>query len=76
MVFSGASGRLVETVRGDHELLADAYVAELAAFIDAVRAQAPAPVGGEDARAALAIALAAAESVRSGGPVRIEEVGK
>ena len=76
MVFSGASGRLAETVRGDQELLADAYVAELAAFVDAFRAQAPAPVGGEDARAALAIALAAAESVRSGGPVRIEEVGK
>jgi myo-inositol 2-dehydrogenase/D-chiro-inositol 1-dehydrogenase len=76
MVFSGAAGRLVDTVRGDQELLTDAYVAELAAFIDAVRAQTPASVGGEDARAALAIALAAAESVRSGGPVRIEEVAK
>jgi myo-inositol 2-dehydrogenase/D-chiro-inositol 1-dehydrogenase len=76
MAFSGAAGRLVDTVRGDQELLADAYVAELAAFVGSVRAGAPAPVGGEDARAALAIALAAAESVRSGGPVRIEEVAK
>jgi myo-inositol 2-dehydrogenase / D-chiro-inositol 1-dehydrogenase len=33
-------------------------------------------VTGEDARGALAIALAAAESVRAGRPVRIEEVQK
>ena len=51
---------------------ADAYTAELAAFVDAVRAGTPAPVTGEDARAALAIALAAAESVRTGRPVRID----
>jgi myo-inositol 2-dehydrogenase/D-chiro-inositol 1-dehydrogenase len=76
MVFSGAAGRCSDTVRGDQELLAGAYVAELAAFVDTVRAGTPVPVGGEDARAALAIALAAAESVRSGRPVRIEEVGK
>jgi myo-inositol 2-dehydrogenase/D-chiro-inositol 1-dehydrogenase len=76
MVFSGAAGRSVQTVRSDQELLAGAYVAELAAFVDAVRRGAPAPVGGEDARAALAIALAAAESVRTGGPVRVEEVAK
>ena len=75
-VFSGAEGRIVETARSDQELLASAYVAELAAFVAAVRDGTPAPVGGEDARAALAIALAAAQSVRSGRPVRIEEVGK
>ena len=74
MVFSGAAGRAVDTVRGDQELLAGAYVAELAAFVDAVRSGAPGPVGGEDARAALAIALAAAESVRAGRPVQIAEV--
>jgi myo-inositol 2-dehydrogenase/D-chiro-inositol 1-dehydrogenase len=76
MVFSGAAGRCADTTRSDQELLAGAYVAELAAFVDTVRAGTPVPVGGEDARAALAIALAAAESVRSGRPVRIEEVGK
>jgi myo-inositol 2-dehydrogenase / D-chiro-inositol 1-dehydrogenase len=75
MVFSGAGGRTVDTARSDQELLASAYVAELAAFVDAVRAGTPAPVGGEDARAALAIALAAAQSVRDGRPVLIEEVG-
>ena len=76
MVFSGPAGRAVDTVRSDQELLPEAYVAELAAFVDAVRAGTPAPVTGEDARAALAIALAAAESVRAGRPVRIEEVAK
>jgi myo-inositol 2-dehydrogenase / D-chiro-inositol 1-dehydrogenase len=74
MVFSGAAGRSVETVRSDQELLASAYVAELAAFTEAVRSGAPVTAGGEDARAALAIALAAAESVGAGRPVRIDEV--
>jgi myo-inositol 2-dehydrogenase/D-chiro-inositol 1-dehydrogenase len=76
MTFSDAAGRSVETVRGDQELFADAYTAELTAFVDAVRTGTPAPVTGEDARSALTIALAAAESVRTGGPVRIDEVAK
>ena len=76
MVFSGATGRTVETVRSDQALLGEAYVAELTSFVDAVRRGGPAAVGGEDARAALAIALAAAESVRAGRPVRIDEVAK
>jgi myo-inositol 2-dehydrogenase / D-chiro-inositol 1-dehydrogenase len=76
MVFSGAAGRTVDTARSDQELLAGAYVAELAAFVAAVRDGGPAPVGGEDARTALTIALAAAESVRTGRPVRIAEVDK
>ncbi len=74
MVFSGAAGRAVETVRSDQDLLGAAYVAELAAFVDAVRSNATAPVTGADARASLEIALAAAESVTSGRPVRIEEL--
>jgi myo-inositol 2-dehydrogenase/D-chiro-inositol 1-dehydrogenase len=76
MAFSGPAGRLVETVRGDQELFPEAYIEELAAFVDAVRTGTPAPVTGEDARAALAIALAAAASVRAGRPVRIDEVEK
>jgi myo-inositol 2-dehydrogenase/D-chiro-inositol 1-dehydrogenase len=76
MTFSDATGRSVETVRGDQELFAAAYTAELAAFVESVRTGTPAPVTGEDARAALAIALAAAGSVRAGRPVRIEEVEK
>lgn len=73
LAFSGPAGRLVETVRGDQELFPEAYTAELAAFVAAVRGRTPAPVTGEDARAALAIALAAAESVRTGGSVRVEK---
>src|SRR3954447_7259576 len=76
MVFSGAAGRCSDTAHSDQELLAGAYVAELATFVEAGRAGTPVPVDGEDARAALAIALAAAESVRAGHPVRIEEVSK
>jgi myo-inositol 2-dehydrogenase/D-chiro-inositol 1-dehydrogenase len=76
MVFSDAAGRHVETIRSDQELLGDAYVAELAAFVAAVRSGTPVLVGGEDARAALAIALAAVESVRAGRPVHVEEVAK
>ena len=74
MVFSGAAGELAETVRSDQELLPGAYTAELAAFVDAVRSNVPAAVTGEDARASLEIALAAATSVQSGRPVRIEEL--
>jgi myo-inositol 2-dehydrogenase / D-chiro-inositol 1-dehydrogenase len=71
LAFSGPAGRLVETVRGDQELFPGAYTAELAAFVEAVRTGTPALVTGEDARAALAIALAAAESVRTGRPVQV-----
>ena len=74
MMFSAAAGRCADTVRSDQELFAGAYTGELAAFVDAVRTGAPAPVPGEDARAALAIALAAVESVQVGRPVRIEQV--
>ncbi len=76
MVFSSAAGELAETARGDQELLSDAYTAELAAFVDAIRSSGPADVTGEDARASLEIALAAAESVESGRPVLISELAK
>ena len=73
MEFFGAAGRTAQTPRSDQVLMAGAYVAELSAFVDAVRHGDPASVGGPDARAALEIALAAAQSVRSGGPVQIAE---
>jgi myo-inositol 2-dehydrogenase/D-chiro-inositol 1-dehydrogenase len=72
MTFSGAGGRVVDTVRGDQELFRDAYTAELEAFVEAVRTGTPAPVTGLDARAALVIALAAAESARVGQVVRLD----
>ncbi len=71
MIFSGSAGRQVDTARSDQELLSGAYVSELAAFVEAVRTGTPAPVTGDDARQALEIALAAARSVETGGPVTI-----
>ncbi len=76
LTFAGAAGLAADTVRSDQELLRDAYIAELARFVDAVRSGTSAAVTGEDARGALAIALAAAMSVRLGRPVRIDEVDK
>ncbi len=76
MVFSGAAGQLSDTARGDQELLTSAYIAELAEFVEAVRSGRSATVTGEDARAAMEIALAAAQSVETGRPVLIAELAK
>lgn len=68
----GPDGTSAECVAYDQDLFHDAYVAELADFADSVRTGRPPAVTGEDARAALSIALAAIESITSGGPVRID----
>jgi myo-inositol 2-dehydrogenase/D-chiro-inositol 1-dehydrogenase len=52
----------------------DSLVAELSAFVDAILRDAPVPVSGEDARVAVLMALAAAQSYREHRPVRLEEV--
>ena len=70
----GSAGMSAPTVRGDAELFAGAYTAELAAFVEAVRSGTPALVTGRDARAALAIALACARSVSEHRPVGIAEL--
>jgi myo-inositol 2-dehydrogenase / D-chiro-inositol 1-dehydrogenase len=72
MVFSHAGGESADTVRSDQELLGDAYIAEVAAFVQAVRSGTPATVNGDDAWQALAIALAAIESFGSGRPAAVE----
>jgi myo-inositol 2-dehydrogenase / D-chiro-inositol 1-dehydrogenase len=64
-----------ETVGSDVELFGPAYTAELAAFAGAVRSGGPVEVTGEDARAALEIAHAAARSARTGAPVRLSPAG-
>ncbi|MEP6562692.1 MAG: Gfo/Idh/MocA family oxidoreductase, partial [Nakamurella sp.] len=46
MVFSGTAGQLAETARSDQQLLAGAYTAELAAFVQAVRSGGSAVVTG------------------------------
>ena len=53
------------------ELFADAYVAQFAHLVESVRAGTTPSVTGHDARVALEIALAAAESVRTGAPVAL-----
>jgi myo-inositol 2-dehydrogenase/D-chiro-inositol 1-dehydrogenase len=62
------------TVRSNVALFHDAYVAELADFVACVRGGSPPQSTGEDARAALAIALAAIRSVETGAPVRLDTV--
>ncbi len=52
-----------------------AYRNELAAFVETVRTRAPSPCSLEEARSALAVALAAELSRAEGRPVAIEEVG-
>jgi myo-inositol 2-dehydrogenase/D-chiro-inositol 1-dehydrogenase len=54
------------------DLFHDAYTAQLADFARSVRSGRTPHTTGHDARAALTIALAAIESVRSGHPVRVD----
>lgn len=68
-----AAGVVSPTARADTDLFADAYAAELAAFCSAVRSGSPTQVGGEDARAALRIALACIEAVETGGTVAVRD---
>ncbi|GAB5897113.1 Gfo/Idh/MocA family oxidoreductase [Mycolicibacterium mageritense] len=56
------------------ELFHDAYVAQFAHFVDSVRAGTTPSVTGHDARVALEIALAAAQSVLTGAPVTLAGV--
>src|SRR5215208_3713985 len=74
MVYHGAEGVVADTWRRNIDLFHDAYTAELAAFADCVRSGATPEPGGRDARAALAIALAAIRSVETGSPVRLSAV--
>ena len=56
------------------ERYADSYLAELAAFVAAVRDGTPVPVTGHDGRVPVVMALAAARSHAEGRPVRLSEV--
>ena len=53
------------------ERYADAYRAELAAFVNAVSQRQPMPVTAEDGRQAIVLAEAAVKSLKTGRPVRI-----
>jgi myo-inositol 2-dehydrogenase / D-chiro-inositol 1-dehydrogenase len=60
-----------QAARLNTELFADAYVAQFAHLVESVRAGTTPSVTAHDARVALEIALAAAESVRTGAPVAL-----
>ncbi len=54
------------------ERYADAYRAELTAFVDAVQNKKPMPVGAEDGRQAIVLAEAAVKSLKTGRPVKLK----
>ncbi|WP_455923986.1 Gfo/Idh/MocA family oxidoreductase [Pseudomonas putida] len=66
-----ADGVQADTLRLDTDLLRDAYIAELNHFVACVRSGEPPQASGDDARAALRIALACIDSVQSGLPVNL-----
>ena len=69
-----ADGLHQPTVRRDVDLFAAAYTAELTHFVECARTGTTPEVTGEDARAALAVALACIRSVQEGRPVRLDEI--
>ncbi|NQX13075.1 Gfo/Idh/MocA family oxidoreductase [Microbacteriaceae bacterium VKM Ac-2855] len=66
-----AAGIQADTTRLNIDLFAQAYTDELAAFADAIRTGVVTGPRGEDARAALAIALACIESCETGSAVAV-----
>jgi myo-inositol 2-dehydrogenase / D-chiro-inositol 1-dehydrogenase len=76
MTFYGEKGVVHDTVHRNIDLFRDAYTGELAHFVGCVRNGTGPECTGEDARGALAIALAAIESVQTGRPIRLEGVEK
>jgi myo-inositol 2-dehydrogenase/D-chiro-inositol 1-dehydrogenase len=71
MTLSDAHGVSSDTWRLDTDHFVGAYTAQLAAFVASVRSGKNTGPGGEDARAALAIALACIKSVQENRPVRL-----
>jgi inositol 2-dehydrogenase len=69
-----AGGRVVhDTVPGFHERFAEAYLDELVAFVRCLQEGTTPAVSGADARAALAIALAARQSLAESRPVQVTQ---
>jgi myo-inositol 2-dehydrogenase/D-chiro-inositol 1-dehydrogenase len=72
MAAATASGLVRAISPTNLDLFHDAYVAELAAFVECVRSGNVPAVTGTDARAALAIALAAMRSDETEAPAKVE----
>ncbi|MBN1659418.1 MAG: Gfo/Idh/MocA family oxidoreductase [Anaerolineae bacterium] len=54
--------------------LGEAFVAEMQVFIDCLRGDTPPPITGADARATLAVGLAATEAMHAGRPIDVPMV--
>lgn len=70
----GAGGISSDTLRGDTERFLQSYTDEFRGFVGAIRKGRAVGPTGEDAKMALAIALAAIRSVERNAPVSIEEI--
>jgi predicted dehydrogenase len=65
-----------DTIPGFMARFADAYAAEIRAFVDCIVEDLPIPITGADARASTAIAIAATRSLDEARPVTLAEVGE
>jgi myo-inositol 2-dehydrogenase/D-chiro-inositol 1-dehydrogenase len=74
VLITGEGSRGARPQPGFRERYADAYAAELQAFVDAVRDGRSPEVGGSDGRAPVAIALAAQRSAKESRPVLVSSV--
>jgi myo-inositol 2-dehydrogenase/D-chiro-inositol 1-dehydrogenase len=72
--YHSADGVVADTWRRNIDLFHDAYTAQLVDFIACARTGATPKATGEDARAALAIALGAIRSVETGRPERLDQL--
>jgi myo-inositol 2-dehydrogenase/D-chiro-inositol 1-dehydrogenase len=72
---TAAGGQLARLPTFFLERYIPSYLAEWHAFVAAVREDGTSPVSGADARAPLAIGLAAWRSLREGRVVRVAEIG-
>jgi predicted dehydrogenase len=61
-----------DAVHTTPERMGDAFVSMLGAFVDSVARNRPAPVSADEARATLAVALAARRSLKTGLPVELD----
>jgi myo-inositol 2-dehydrogenase/D-chiro-inositol 1-dehydrogenase len=73
LVHYNAEGLQQQTIRSDEEMFADAYTEELVDFAEAVRNNTTPSPGGEAARGALRVALAAMRSHEESRPVQLKE---
>jgi myo-inositol 2-dehydrogenase/D-chiro-inositol 1-dehydrogenase len=74
MLYYNERGLEQRTLRSDVEMFQGAYIKELADFTDAIRNNTRPAVTGDDARAALRVALAAMKSHEEHRPVQLEEL--